>query len=49
MIGISLQIAECDLEAIRSEIEKGQAMNISDFVRRAINEKIYRNQTGATA
>jgi len=49
MVTLNVKVTEKDLEAIRSEVKKGNAMNVSDFVRRAVNEKItYDQQKVAT-
>lgn len=44
MIVISFQATEKDLAAIREEVKNGNAINVSDFVRRAVNEKIMDNK-----
>jgi len=43
MVVVTIKVTEKDLEAIRAEVRKGNAMNVSDYIRRALNEKITSN------
>ncbi|MDR1404276.1 MAG: hypothetical protein LBJ20_01725 [Candidatus Methanoplasma sp.] len=47
MVALSIKITDKDLEAIRIEVQKGNAMNTSDFVRRAVFEKILKSEASA--
>jgi len=37
---IGLRVTNTEMQAIENEIEKGKAMNTSDFLRQAIREKL---------
>ena len=45
MATLSIKVTEKDLSAIKSEVESGNALNVSDYVKRAIIEKMTRTAT----
>ena len=42
---VSIKITEKDLELIKAEVEHGNALNVSDYIKRAIIEKMSRTAT----
>lgn len=37
---VSLRVTKAEMQAIENEIEKGKAINTSDFLRQALREKL---------
>lgn len=40
MASLSIKIADREVEAIRKAVEEGYAMNVSDFVKQAVRDRL---------